>query len=148
MDDHLSFQMGLYKATFPRELQYSETHFWLQSHENRTKIGLTSYANRLLSELFRIDWNIALGTLLQKDSLLGEIESTKATSELYSPMTGRLLAMNSDVLEEPSLISTDPYQVWLLEFEGIPQDSLSTEQYIAMLTDGWEETVQLLKGQV
>jgi len=146
--DDLIFEMGLYKAAFPRAVQYSPMHFWFRSENNSTRIGLTAYANRLLSDLFRVDWKVAENHSVQAEQLIGEVESTKATSELYAPMSGTLIHIHAQVVQEPSMVSADPYSAWLLEFEGAPDAPMSVEQYVAYLGEGWEETVKLLKGQM
>ena len=146
--ERLVFEMGLYKATFPTDLTYSEIHFWFQPREgNRTRIGLTAYAARLLTDLFRIEWKVYVGENIQGEQLLGEVESTKAASELYAPMTGKLLDINSAAVDDPSLLTVDCYDAWLLEFEGKPDRPLDATAYVAFLASGWEETVKMLKGQ-
>jgi glycine cleavage system H protein len=147
--ERLVFEMGLYKATFPTNLTYSEIHFWFQPMpDNRTRIGLTAYAARLLTDLFRIEWKIYAGENVQGEQLLGEVESTKASSELYAPLAGKLTDINQAVLDDPSLVGLEPYEHWLLEFEGAPSRALSPQEYLAFLAAGWEETVKMLKGQV
>ena len=144
----LIFEMGLYKAAFPQSLSYSPMHFWFRTEGKTTRIGLTAYANRLLSDLFRIDWKVVTGQQLQHEQLLGEIESTKAVSELYAPMEGLLLHLNDTIVQEPSSVSVDPYAAWLMEFDRPPTSPLTAEQYVAFLAEGWDETVKLLKGQM
>jgi glycine cleavage system H protein len=141
--------MGLYKATIPAELLYSEIHFWFDMAENnRTRLGLTSYAARLLTDLFRLDWSVKPGDTIQSEQVLGEVESTKAISELYAPLSGKLLSINQEALDDPSAIGIDPYAMWLFEFDGRPSSAMTAQEYVTFLASGWEETVKLLKGQV
>ncbi len=145
----LIFEMGLYKAVIPADLLYSEIHFWFRiGDNNRTQVGLTSYAGRLLTDLFRLDWAVKSGDAIQSEQVLGEVESTKAVSELYAPMSGALLAINQAAVDDPSMLGVDPYSTWLFEFEGRPGVAMSAQEYVAFLASGWEETVKLLKGQV
>jgi len=145
----LIFEMGLYKAVIPAGLLYSEIHFWFDVLEdNRTRCGLTAYAGRLLTDLFRLDWTVKAGDSIAAEQPLGEVESTKAVSELYAPMSGKLLAVNAEAVNDPSMLGVDPYATWLFEFEGRPEKALSAAEYVAFLAAGWEETVKLLKGQV
>ena len=123
-------------------------HFWFRTENHCTRIGLTAYANRLLSDLFRVDWKVAAGHSVQAEQLIGEVESTKATSELYAPMGGKIRHIHAQVVQEPSIVSLDPYSAWLLEFDGLLEAPMSAEQYVAYLGEGWEETVKLLKGQM
>ena len=145
----LIFEMGLYKALIPADLLYSEIHFWFRVGDNgRTQCGLTSYAGRLLTDLFRLDWSVKAGDRIEAEQVLGEVESTKAVSELYAPMSGKLLAINQGAVDDPSMIGVDPYSMWLFEFEGTPTVAMTAQEYVAFLAAGWEETVKLLKGQV
>ena len=146
--ERLTFEMGLYKATFPVDLQYCESHFWFQTLPNgNTRAGISAYAARLLSDLFRIDWKVYVGEAIQYEQVLGEVESTKASSEFYAPLTGKLADINQAAVNDPSLLTVDPYEHWLLEFEGKPDRPLDATAYVAFLAAGWEETVKMLKGQ-
>ena len=148
----LVFDMGLYQARLPAHLRYSEIHFWFDSTQtgegSTTRCGLTSFAARLLSDVFRLEWKVTVGQPVADAELLGEIESMKASSELYAPMAGRLCAINAEVVEKPLLIAQDPYAAWLLEFEGLPVAALDVQGYHHFLAEGWEETQRLLKGQM
>jgi glycine cleavage system H protein len=145
----LIFEMGLYKATIPADLLYSEIHFWFRIGDNgRTQCGLTAYAARLLTDLFRLDWSVKEGDAIEAEQVLGEVESTKAVSELYAPMSGKLLAINQTAVDDPSMLGVAPYATWLFEFEGRPEKAMTAQEYVDFLALGWDETVKLLKGQV
>lgn len=145
----LIFEMGLYKASIPADLLYSEIHFWFDVGDNgRTRCGLTSYAGRLLTDLFRLDWSVQEGDAIEAEQVLGEVESTKAVSELYAPMSGKLVAINQQAVADPSMLGVAPYDTWLFEFEGQPATAMTAAEYVAFLALGWDETVKLLKGQV
>jgi glycine cleavage system H protein len=147
--ERLTFEMGLYKATFPVDLHYSESHFWFHTLENgKTRCGLSAYAARLLSDLFRIEWKVYTGESIQVEQVLGEVESTKASSELYAPMNGVLSDINGAAVADPSLLTIDPYEHWLLEFDARPANAMDASAYAAFLAAGWEETVKMLKGQL
>jgi len=140
--------MGLYKATFPTDRVYVSTHFWFKTiADGRVQAGISAYAARLLTDLFRIDWKIKVGDKLEIEQVLGEVESTKASSELYSPLAATVLAVNAAAVDDPSAVSLEPYENWLLEFDAPPADTMSPDEYIRFLAEGWEETVKLLKGQ-
>ena len=144
----LIFEMGLYEAPLPANLRYSDIHFWLEMENGKTRCGLSSFASRLLGDVFSLEWQVKPGDVLEDAAVLGEIESTKATSELYSPLPGTLLQINQEPLEDPSMIAHDPYGTWLLEFEGEPKIAMDVQEYHKFLTDNWEETERLLKGQI
>jgi glycine cleavage system H protein len=144
----LIFQMGLYKAVVPTRLLYSKLHFWFDCRDAaRAKCGLTAYAVRLISDLFRVEWRVKPGDKMLEGQTLGEIESIKAVSELYAPMSGALLNINTSILADPSQVNTDPYAAWLLEFSGRPDAALPAAEYIRFLTNEWEKTSKLFKGQ-
>jgi glycine cleavage system H protein len=86
------------------------------------------------------------GEAVAVGELLGEVESVKAVSELYAPMTGTLVAVNVDVVSEPSLVNLDTYGSWLLEFTGSPDGALQADQYVQHLESEWENTAKLFKG--
>jgi glycine cleavage system H protein len=148
-DDALIFQMGLYKAVLPKRLLYARSHFWfdVSADGTKTRCGLTLYAVRLLSDLFRIEWRVKEGEAVAVGELLGDVESVKAVSELYAPMGGTLVAVNADVVAEPSLVNLEPYGAWLLEFAGTPDGALQAAQYVQHLESEWENTAKLFKGQ-
>ena len=153
-EEAICFEMGLHRAPLPGHLRYCDIHFWFEplpadaNGPARTRVGLTSYAARLLSDVFRLEWTVKAGETLHEAQALGEIESTKASSELYSPMAGKLLAINEAMAKDPDPLSLDPYAAWLLEFEGHPQASMDVSEYKKFLEDGWDETQKLLKGQM
>lgn len=148
-EQRLQFEMGLYKAYFPTDRVYVSTHFWFKTLENgRVQAGISAYAARLLTDLFRIDWKINAGDRLEIEQVLGEVESTKASSELYSPLAATVTAVNAASVDDPSAVSLEPYENWLLEFDAMPAETMTPDEYIRFLADGWEETVKLLKGQV
>ena len=144
----LTFQMGLYKAAVPQRLFYSKLHFWLDFPTGGgTKCGLTAYAVRLTSDIFRLEWWVKPGDKIAEGQALGEIESVKAIAELYAPMSGTVLNVNASLAADPTQVSLDPYGVWLLEISGQPAGTLQAAEYIQFLADEWEKTSKLFKGQ-
>jgi len=143
----LIFQMGLYKAAVPKRLRYSRLHFWFDFPEGGgTRCGLTAYAVRLISDIFRIAWRVKAGDEVVEGQALGEMESVKAITEIYAPLNARVLGVNASVAADPSQVSLDPYGAWLLEFSGKPDTPLQAAEYVQFLTDEWEKTSKLFKG--
>jgi glycine cleavage system H protein len=142
------FQMGLFEAPLPGHLRYSDIHYWFLSSAGRTRIGFSSFASRLLDDVFRLDWALAVGDVMVEAQPIGEIESNKATSELYAPMTGTVLAFNEALQADLGRIGVEPYAAWLLDVAGVPEASLSAEEYNHYLASVWEETQAMLKGQL
>src|ERR1700760_727445 len=103
--------MGLYKAYFPTDRVYVATHFWFKQIEpGRVQAGISAYAAPLLTDLFRVGLGIKARDTLAVEQVLGEVESTKASSELYSPLAAKVLAVNAAAVDEPSAVSLEPYE--------------------------------------
>lgn len=148
MSDDLVFMMGQYEARIPGDRLYSENHLWLQSAAERFHVGFTSYSVRLLQDVYFLDWSVDPGTTVYKKQEIGQIESSKALSDLYAPADGRIVAFNGALLDDPSAINTDGYGGgWLFAFDT-DAELLSPAEYLQLLEDGWEETQRVLKGQV
>jgi len=148
MADDLVFMMGQYAARVPVDRFYSKNHLWLQPDETRYRVGFTSYSVRLLQDVYFLDWSIDPGTSVRHKQDIGEIESSKALSTLYSPFDGRVVEFNQRLLEDPSGINTDGYgEGWLFTLET-SATLLTPEEYIRLLEDGWEDTQRMIKGQI
>lgn len=139
--------MGQYAARLPTDRQYVESHLWFQEVESHYRVGFTAYAVRLIQDVYFLDWHIDPQTTVRKKQQIGELESSKAVSALYAPLEGTVLQFNAALMNDPSLINTDPYGTgWLYEFQtDFPL--LSVEGYFAHLEATWDETQRLLKGQ-
>ena len=148
MDEDLVFMMGQFEARIPGDRFYSDNHLWLQSHENRYRVGFTSYSVRLLQDVFFLDWNIDPDTSVKTKQEIGEIESSKALSTLYSPFEGVVLKFNEALMDDPSAINTDNYgKGWLFEFQT-EAEPMTPADYVKHLDAGWEKTQRHLKGQI
>jgi glycine cleavage system H protein len=147
MSDPLVFMMGKFEARIPADRTYFESHLWVQPHAEHLRVGFTSYAVRLLQDVYFLDWQIDPDTEVRKKQSIGEIESSKAVSTLYAPADGRVIRFNEALLNDPSLINADNYdRGWLYEF-ATTQPLLSSEDYVKVLDAGWEQTQRLLKNQ-
>lgn len=148
MPDDLVFMMGKYAAHIPADRLYSPKHLWFRRHGDVYRVGFTAYSVRLLQDVYFLDWAVDAGTELRQAQEVGEIESSKALSTLYSPCAGRLTQFNEQLLDDPSAINTDCYDAgWLYELETVA-DMLTPAEYMQVLEDGWEDTQRLLKGQI
>ena len=149
MSDPLTFMMGEFSAQFPTDRQYAKNHMWAQPLGQRWRFGFAAYAVRLLQDVYFLDWEIDPGTQLKEGQQIGEIESSKAESSLYSPIAGRLECINEVLLSDPSGINVDKYgDGWLFEARGDGQSLLTPEDYIEHLTAVWEITQKTIKGQL
>ncbi len=146
-DSDLVFMMGKYEARFPVDRSYAKSHVWLLGTAPGYRVGLTAYAVRLLQDVYFLDWTIDPESRVRLKEEIGQIESSKAVSSLYAPAEGFIARFNPDLMNDPSLINTDPYGAgWLFEFETT-SPLLSPAEYYAHLEATWETTQRLLKSQ-
>ncbi len=104
-------------SSIPGDLWYTTTHMWLRLDGTQATIGITDYGQALLNQIVFVNLP-KVGAMLTRDSLLGEIESTKTGSELYPVLTGQVIAMNEAVVARPELINAEPYERgWLVKIQ-------------------------------
>ena len=92
----------------PAALSYSEDHEWIAFEGRRARIGLTDFAQSALGDVVFVDLP-SLGEDLAAGDVLGEVESTKAVSELYAPLSGQVAEVNDALAERPAMVNSDPY---------------------------------------
>lgn len=139
--------MGKFEAKIPTDRHYLESHVWLQPQGESFRLGFTSYAVRLLQDVYFLDWQIDPDTAVRKKQTIGEIESSKAVSTLYAPADGHIIRFNEALLNDPSLINADNHdRGWLYEM-ATEARLLTPQEYIQSLEAGWEKTERMLKNQ-
>src|SRR5207302_16473 len=144
MADDLTFMMGKYAARLPGELLYARNHMWCRPMGNmsgsrrledspaglRLRFGFTTYAVRLMQDVYFLDWHVSTGDALSQLQEMGHIETSKATADLFSPIAGTLLGFNADLLKDPSGINVDCHRDgWLFELAGDSTGLMSPEEY-------------------
>ena len=149
MSDHLTFMMGQFEASFPTDRLYAGNHMWAERREDVYRFGFTAYAVRLLQDVYFLDWIVEPVTALAKRQEIGSIESKKAESALYTPISGQLAAMNENLLDDPSAINVDKYRAgWLFEIRGSGDGLLTPQQYMEYLDSVWQVAQRTIKGQL
>lgn len=115
---------------FPRQLLYSKTHEWAYVKGDTAKIGLTDFAQNELGDLVfvnlpEIDDEAAFG------ERIADVESVKAVSDVYSPVSGIVTAVNEELLDSPELINESPYDAWIAEIGNVSDTAglMSAEEY-------------------
>ena len=99
----------------PAECRYTETHEWLDLDGDLVTIGITQYAADELTDVTYVEMKPEKTTVMPGDPV-GEVESVKTTSEIFTPVGGEIVAVNKRVVEEPSLLNTDPFgDGWLVK---------------------------------
>jgi glycine cleavage system H protein len=99
----------------PEDLRYSEEHEWVRVEGTRVRIGITDYAQDALGDIVFVDLP-AVGSGVEVGGQLGEVESTKSVSDLYAPIAGQVVAVNTALTDAPELVNSDPYGAgWVCE---------------------------------
>lgn len=93
----------------PSGLKYTKADEWIKVEGNRITIGITDYAQNHLSDLVYCGLKAEKGSTVNKDDLIVEIDSVKASAEVNSPVTGKVIESNQEVINSPEIINDDPY---------------------------------------
>ena len=118
----------------PNDLLYTIEHEWVRLKDNRATIGITDFAQGQLGDVVFVELP-AEEAELTKESTLGVVESVKTVSDIYAPVSGKVVAINKDLETQPELVNIDPYgKGWMVEIElSNPnpdmQHLLSSDQY-------------------
>ena len=117
-------------SVIPAELKYTKSHEWVKEEDGVFVVGLTDYAQSALGDLVFVNLPEE-GDAVEKDAAFGDVESVKAVSDLNSPVTGTVCAVNTELQDEPEKMNRDPYGSWIIEVEDaeIPDDLMSAEEY-------------------
>lgn len=143
------FMMGEFAAEFPADRWYAKNHMWALKAGEHTRFGLSAYAVRLLQDVYFLDWEVEPGAELSLKQEIGQIESSKAESALYSPTAGKLVEINAALLRDPSAINVDKYGAgWMFSLACDAQHLLSPEAYLDHLESVWEVAQRTIKGQM
>ncbi len=117
----------------PKNLKYTSTHEWVAIDQSDMAIGITEHAQDLLGDMVFVELP-TVGDEVQAGDELGVLESVKAASDFYSPLSGTIVAVNTRVSENPALINSDPYgDGWLVKIKVDDIEQIHTlldeEQY-------------------
>lgn len=147
---NLTFNMGKFPAELPGELLYCRNHMWCRpGADGVCRFGFSSYALRLMQDVYFLDWSVNVGDTVQLKQAIGNIETSKAVSDLFAPVAGELVAINTDLLKDPSGINVDNHGTgWLFALRCEPAGTMDVKGYYEFLEKGWENTQRLLKGQM
>lgn len=118
----------------PEDLKYSKTHEWVQVKGKQARIGITAHAISELGDLTFLELSAEEGEVINQGEAFGEVESVKTTSELYSPISGKITAVNEDIGDMLDELTDDPYETgWMIQIEIATPDEieelLSVEDY-------------------
>jgi glycine cleavage system H protein len=120
----------------PTDLRYSNDHEWAKANGDVVRIGITDYAQDALGDVVFVDLP-KVGTVLAAHAALGEVESTKSVSEIYSPVSGTVSAVNDTLSTSPEFVNSDPYgDGWICEIT-----TTSSAEFDALLDAAGYETL-------
>jgi glycine cleavage system H protein len=124
---------------FPEELKYSKEHIWVRVEGARAVIGITDYAQSELGKITSVELP-EVGDEFQQEDSFGSIEARKTVAELYAPLTGSVLELNEELLDNPALLNEDPYDSgWIIVISlDDPEELtmlLSAEEYADALEE-------------
>jgi len=100
-------------ASYPAGFKYTKDHEWIELTGDKGKIGITDYAQQQLGDVVYIELP-EVGARLKQGQSFGTIESVKAVSELYAPVTGEVVEVNSGLKDKPETINKDPHASWMI----------------------------------
>jgi glycine cleavage system H protein len=98
---------------YPVDLKYSKDHEWVRLAGSKAQVGITDYAQKQLGDVVYLELP-EVGRTLKQGEVFGTIESVKAVSELYAPVSGEVTEINSALAERPEAINTDPHGSWMI----------------------------------
>ncbi|AKS39419.1 glycine cleavage system protein H [Anoxybacillus gonensis] len=123
--------------SIPKELRYSQEHEWVRVEGNTVRIGITDFAQSELGDIVFVELP-EVGAQLTANEPFGSVESVKTVSELYAPISGKVVAVNEELNDNPEYVNESPYdKAWMIVIE--PSDMsevdnlLTAEQYEQMI---------------
>jgi len=100
----------------PDNLKYSESHQWVRVEDGVAVVGITDYAQDQLGEVVYLDLP-QVGDEMSANEVMGSVESVKSISDIYAPVSGKVIEVNEPLLDEPAKINADAYAAWMVKLE-------------------------------
>lgn len=124
-------------TTTPKELRYTKEHEWVKTEDGTVRIGITAFAQSELGDIVFVELP-EIGDELKANEPFGSVESVKTVSELYAPISGKVVEVNQDLSDNPEYVNESPYEkAWMVVLE--PSDSsdienlMSAEEYESLI---------------
>ncbi len=135
--------VSIEEIRFPTDLKYTKSHEWAKIDGNKARIGITDYAQLKLNDIVYVELP-EVGDELNKGETFGVVESVKAASDVYAPLSGKVIAINENVVNSPELLNEDPYANWLVEIEltnpSEEEELLDVESYKKVVEEEEKES--------
>ena len=121
-------------SIIPAELKYTKSHEWIKEEDGVFTIGLTDYAQSALGDIVFINLTEE-GDEVTAGESFSDVESVKAVSDVFSPVTGAVCAVNEALLDDPAQVNESPYEAWLIKVENVSdtEELLDAEAYEAVV---------------
>ena len=121
-------------SNIPAELKYSKSHEWIKEEDGVFTIGLTDYAQSALGDIVFINLPEEEDSVTAGESF-SDVESVKAVSDVFSPVTGTVTAVNEELLDNPALVNEAPYEAWLIKVSQVTdsEELLDADAYAAVV---------------
>lgn len=116
---------------YPTDLKYTKDHEWVRLSGSEARVGITDYAQKQLGDVVYLELP-EVGRSFNKGDVFGTIESVKAVSELYCPVSGEVTEVNSSLVEKPEAVNADPHGSWMIVLKtsgGDEAELLDAAQY-------------------
>ena len=112
---------------FPDELKYTKDHEWIRiENGNHGTIGITDFAQRELGDIVYVEINTE-GEEIKQGNVFGTVEAVKTVSDLFMPITGKILEFNEELEDEPELVNSEPYDGgWMIKIEITDQSQIES----------------------
>ena len=116
------------------ELKYSKSHEWISLDGDTAVVGLTDYAQSELGDLVFVNLP-EVGDTVEAGEVFGDVESVKAVSDVYSPVTGEVTEINEELLDTPELVNDDAYKAWFIKVKDVSatEELLTADEYKAFV---------------
>ena len=98
---------------YPTDMKYTRDHEWVRIEGDRARVGITDYAQKQLGDVVYLELP-EVGRTLNQGEVFGTIESVKAVSELYAPVSGEVVEVNSGAAQRPEGVNSDPHNTWMI----------------------------------
>ncbi|WP_160722453.1 glycine cleavage system protein GcvH [Bacillus sp. USDA818B3_A] len=122
----------------PKELRYSEEHEWVKVEGEKIRVGITDFAQHELGDIVFVELP-EVGAELKADEPFGSVESVKTVSELYAPVSGKVVEINEELSDSPEFVNESPYEkAWMIVIE--PTDVSEVEKL--MTSEKYEEMIK------
>ena len=109
--------LGGFLMNTPKDLRYTKEHEWVKIEGNKATIGITDFAQSELGDIVFVELP-EVGDEISKDQPFGSVESVKTVSELYAPVSGKVVAVNEELSDSPEFVNESPYETaWMITIE-------------------------------